>query len=83
VETNGSLPENLPQDIYTAIQKHDAVLYLSYIEIVSGIKRLLSQGIPKEVISQVVTQAVEAVSKNFNPLTSEDFYSRTETQPDD
>jgi hypothetical protein len=66
--TNGSWPKNLPQDIQTALQKHDAVLRLSYIEIVSGIKLLLRQGIPKEVISQAITQAVEAVSKDFNPL---------------
>jgi hypothetical protein len=82
MEPDGSSPRNLPQDIQTALQKHDAVLRLSYIEIVSGINRLLKQGIPKEVISQVVTQAVEAVSKDFNPLIYQDFYSRTETQPD-
>src|ERR1700674_3468263 len=82
METNGSSPKNLPQDIQTALQKHDAVLRLSYIEIVSGIIRLLRQGIPKEVISQVVTQVVEAVSKDFNPLTYPGFYSQIETQPD-
>jgi hypothetical protein len=83
MEANGSWPKGLPQDIQEALQEHGAVLRLSYIEIVSGINGLLRQGIPKEVISQVVTQAVEAVSKDFNPLTSEDFYSRTETEPDD
>jgi len=82
VETNGPSPKNLPQDIQRALQKHGAVLRLSCCEIVSGINRLLKQGIPKEVISQVVTQVVEAVAKDFNPLTSEDFYSRIETQPD-
>jgi hypothetical protein len=82
VETNGSSPKNLPQDIQTALQKHDAALRLSYVEIVSGINRLLRQGIPKEVISQVATQAVEAVAKDFNSLTYQDFYSRNETQPD-
>ena len=82
METDGSSPKNLPLDIQAALQKHEAVLRQSYIEIVSGINRLLRRGIPKEVISQVVTQAVEAVSKDFNPLTSQDFYSRTETQPD-
>ena len=51
-------------------------------EIVSGIKRLLRQGIPKEVISHVITQAVEAVAKDFDPLTSQDFYPRIETQLD-
>jgi hypothetical protein len=82
VETNGSSPQDLPQDIQTALQKHDAVLRLSYLEIVSGINRLLRQGIPKEVISQVVTQAVMAVAKDFKPLTYQDFYSRIEAQPD-
>jgi hypothetical protein len=82
VETNGSSAKNLPQDIQTALQKHDAVLRLSYVEIASGINRLLRQGIPKEVISQVVTQEVEAVSKDLSPLVYQDFYSRTETQPD-
>jgi hypothetical protein len=82
VETNGSSPKNLPQDIQRALQKHDAVLRLSCSEIVSGINRLLRKGIPKEVISQVVTQAVEAVAKDFNPLTSQDFYPRIETQLD-
>jgi hypothetical protein len=82
VETNEPSPKNLPQDIQRALQKHGAVLRLSCCEIVSGINRLLKQGIPKEVISQVVTQAVEAVAKDFNPLTSQDFYSRMETQPD-
>jgi hypothetical protein len=82
METNGSSPKDLPQDIQTALQEHGAVLRLSHMEIVSGINRLLRQGIPKEVISQVVTQVVEAVSKEFSSLTYEDFYSRTETQPD-
>jgi hypothetical protein len=82
VETNGASPKNLPQDIQRALQKHDVVLRLSYAEIVSGINRLLRQGIPKEVISQVVTQAVETVAKDFNPLSYQDFYSRIETQPD-
>jgi hypothetical protein len=82
METNGSSPKNLPQDIQTALQKHGAVLRLSYIEIVSGINRLLRQGIPKQVISQVIIQTVEAVSKDFNPFTYQDFYSRIETQPD-
>src|ERR1700687_4143085 len=82
METNGSSPKNLPRDIQTALQEHDAVLRLSYIEIVSGVNRLLRLDIPKEVISQVVTQAVEAVAKDFNPLASQEFYARIETQPD-
>ncbi len=64
------------------MQKHDAVLRLSYMELVSGISRLLRQGIPKEVIAQVVTQAVDAVSKDFNSGAYQNFYARTETQPD-
>jgi hypothetical protein len=68
METNQSSQKNLPQDIRTAMQKHEAVLRLSYTELVSGISRLLRQGIPKEVIAQVVTQAVDAVSKEFSPL---------------
>ena len=63
------------------MQKHEAVLRLSYVELVSGISRLLRQGIPKEVIAQVVTQAVDAVSKEFNPVAYQNFYARTETQP--
>ena len=82
METDGSSPKNLPQDIQAALQKHEPVLRQSCIEIVSGINRLLRRGIPKEVISQVLTHAVEAVAKDFNPLTSQDFYSRIETQPD-
>jgi hypothetical protein len=82
METNRSSPKDLPQDIQTALQEHGAVLRLSHMEIASGINRLLRQGIPKEVISQVVTQVVEAVSKDFSSLTCQDLYSRIETQPD-
>ncbi len=82
VETNGSSPKNLHQDLQKALQKHDAVLRLSAIEIVSGLNRLLRQGIPKEVIVQVVTQAIEAVAKDFTPLIPQDFYSQIETHPD-
>ena len=82
METNGSSPKNLPQDIQAALQKHEPVLRQSCIEIVSGINRLLRRGIPREVISQVLTHAVEAVAKDFNPLTSQDFYSGIATQPD-
>lgn len=63
------------------MQKHDAVLRLSYAELISGISRLLRQGIPKEVIAQVVTQAVDAVSKDFNSAAYQNFCARTETQP--
>jgi hypothetical protein len=64
--SNISSPENPSHDIRTELRKHDAVLRLSYTEIVSGINRLLRQGIPKEVVSEVVIRAVEAVSKDFN-----------------
>jgi hypothetical protein len=33
------------------------------MEIASGINRLLRQGIPKEVIAQVLNQTVEALAK--------------------
>jgi transcriptional regulator NrdR family protein len=79
METNQSTQKNLPQDIRAAMQKREAVLRLSYSELVSGINRLLRQGIPKEVIAQVVTQAVDAVSKEFNPVAYQDFCARTET----
>lgn len=49
--------------IKLAIDQHGHVIRVSYAEIASGIKRLLHQGIPKEVISQVLTQAVEALAK--------------------
>jgi hypothetical protein len=56
--------EHLPADIIKlALDQHGHVIRLSYIEIASGIRRLLHQGIPKEVISQVLTQAVEALAK--------------------
>jgi hypothetical protein len=80
METNQSSQKNLPQDIRAAMQKREAVLRLSYSELVSGISRLLRQGIPKQVIAQVVIQAVDAVSKEFNPVAYQDFCARTETQ---
>ena len=59
--------EHLPSDIVRlAIDQHGQVIRLSYMEIASGINRLLRQGIPKEVISQVLTQAVEALAKEAN-----------------
>jgi hypothetical protein len=64
--SNISSPENLSHDIRTELEKHNAVLRLSYTEIVSGINRLLRQGIPKEVVSEVVMRTVEAVSKDLN-----------------
>jgi hypothetical protein len=56
--------EHLSADIIKlAIDQNGHVIRLSYLEIASGIRRLLHQGIPKEVISQVLTQAVEALAK--------------------
>jgi hypothetical protein len=80
--SNMSSSESLPHDIRTELRKHDAVLRLSYVEIVSGINRLLRQGIPKEVISEVVMRAVEAVSKDFNPRPDQKFCSQIESEPD-
>ena len=54
---------HLPSDIQLAIEQHSQVLRVSYMEIASGINRLLRQGIPKEVISQVLNQTVEALAK--------------------
>jgi hypothetical protein len=53
----------LPSDIQLAMEQHSQVLRVSYMEIASGINRLLRQGIPKEVISQVLNQTVEALAK--------------------
>ena len=52
-----------PSDIQSAVDQHGQVLRVSYMEIASGINRLLRQGIPKEVISQVLNQTVEALAK--------------------
>ncbi|MDP9339085.1 MAG: hypothetical protein M3P45_09475 [Acidobacteriota bacterium] len=49
-------------DIQRALGQHDQVLRLSYMEIASGINRLLRSGIPKEVVAQVLNQAVEALA---------------------
>jgi predicted subunit of tRNA(5-methylaminomethyl-2-thiouridylate) methyltransferase len=60
--------EHLPADIIKlAMMQHGNVIRLSYMEIASGINRLLHQGIPKEVISHVLTQAVESLAKEVNP----------------
>lgn len=76
-------PESVPQDIRKALQTREAALRLSYNEIVSGVHRLLKQGIPSEVISQVVLQAVEAVSKDFVSMTQRKASPRTEIQTPD
>jgi hypothetical protein len=54
----------LPADIIKlAIDQHGPVIRLSYMEIASGINRLLHRGIPKEVIAQVVSETIEALAK--------------------
>jgi hypothetical protein len=69
MDRNSLFPEeHLPVDIIKlAIDQHGQVIRLSYMEIASGINRLLHQGIPKEVISQVLTQAVESLAKEASP----------------
>jgi hypothetical protein len=74
-----TLPEKprLPSDIQSIVDQHSQVLRVSYMEIASGINRLLRQGIPKEVIAQFLSQTVEALAKetprsaraNSNPPT--------------
>jgi hypothetical protein len=55
---------HLPVDmIKLAIDQHGPVIRLSYMEIASGINRLLHRGIPKEVIAQALSEAVEALAK--------------------
>jgi hypothetical protein len=64
MDPNPSLSDQqIPAEIQKALEQHGQVLRLSYLEIASGINRLLRQGIPKEVVSQVLTQAVEALAK--------------------
>ena len=55
----------LPSDVQSVVDQHAQVLRVSYMEIASGINRLLRQGIPKEVISQVLNQTVEALAKEM------------------
>jgi hypothetical protein len=58
------LPDKtLPSDIQSVMEQHGQVLRISYLEIASGINRLLRQGIPKEVITQVLNQTIEALAK--------------------
>jgi len=68
MDRDSIFPEgHLPSDIVRlALDQHDHVIRLSYMEIASGINRLLRQGIPKEVISQVLTQAVDALANEAN-----------------
>jgi hypothetical protein len=58
---------HLPADIIKlVIGQHGPVIRLSYMEIASGINRLLHRGIPKEVIAQVVSETIEALAKEAN-----------------
>jgi len=59
-----------PSDVYLrtdiiklAIDQHGPVIRLSYMEIASGINRLLHRGIPKEVIAQVLSETIETLAK--------------------
>jgi hypothetical protein len=55
---------HLPADIIKlAIDQHGPVIRLSYMEIASGINRLLHRGIPKEVIAQVLSETIETLAK--------------------
>jgi hypothetical protein len=55
---------HLPADIIKlVIDQHGPVIRLSYMEIASGINRLLRRGIPKEVIAQVLNQTIQALAK--------------------
>jgi hypothetical protein len=55
---------NLPTDIVKlALEQHGPVIRLAYMEIASGINRLLRRGIPNAVIAQVISQTVEALAK--------------------
>ena len=83
MEGNISSPESLPHDIRTDLQNHDVVLRLSYTEIVSGINRLLRLRVPKEVISEVVMRAVEAVSRDFDPSPYQNLSPPIGSQLDD
>jgi hypothetical protein len=71
---SAALPDKtcLPPDIQSVVDQHSQVLRISYMEIASGINRLLRQGIPKEVITQVLNQTVEALAKEMprNPRTN-------------
>jgi hypothetical protein len=49
--------------IKLAIDQHGPVIRLSYMEIASGINRLLHRGIPKEVIAQVLSETIETLAK--------------------
>jgi hypothetical protein len=79
MDTNPATPPDkprLPSDVQSVVDQHGQVLRVSYMEIASGINRLLRHGIPKEVIAQVLHQTVEALAKempraprtNSNPL---------------
>ena len=66
METKAPLPESiLPADIVNlALVQHGPVIQLAYMEIASGINRLLRRNIPKDVIAQVLSQTVEALAKH-------------------
>jgi hypothetical protein len=58
------LDVRLPADIVKlTIDQHGPLIRLSYMEIASGINRLLHRGIPKEVIAQVVGETIASSVK--------------------
>jgi hypothetical protein len=63
---------NVPVDIVKlALRQHGPIIRLAYMEIASGINRLLRRGIPKAVIAQVLSQTVEALANEAPPLTKQ------------
>lgn len=69
--TQSSFPnQSLPADfVEMALQQHGPVIRLAYMEIASGINRLLRRQIPKEVIAQVLNQTVEALARHASGAT--------------
>lgn len=59
---SSSTDNRFTPDIQRALGQNEKVLRISYMEIASGINRLLRNGIPKEVVAQVLNQAVEALA---------------------
>jgi hypothetical protein len=73
--SKSSFPEqNLPADfVKLALEQHSPVIRLAYMEIASGINRLLRRHIPKEVISQVLYQTVEALARDAGTTVDERY----------
>ncbi len=67
---NSSTDNRFTPEIQQALGQHGQVLRISYMEIASGINRLLRNGIPKEVVAQVLNQAVEALANDASTNTN-------------